>query len=29
VEFTELLPDGETYQSWMWENIRALADALG
>jgi len=29
VEFTELLPDGETYQSWMGENIRALADALG
>lgn len=29
VEFSETLPEGQTYISWMDENIAALADALG
>ncbi len=29
VEFTETLPDGETYLSWMTANVDALAAALG
>jgi zinc/manganese transport system substrate-binding protein len=29
VEFAETLPEGQTYLSWMDENITALADALG
>ena len=28
LEFTETLPDGQTYLSWMQANIAALADAL-
>lgn len=29
VEFTETLPDGESYASWMAANVAALAEALG
>ncbi len=29
VEFTETLPEGQTYFSWMQSNISALSDALG
>lgn len=29
IEFAETLPEGQTYISWMQENIAALADALG
>jgi zinc/manganese transport system substrate-binding protein len=29
VEFTETLPEGETYLSWMESNVSALSDALG
>ncbi|MET2011130.1 zinc ABC transporter substrate-binding protein [Microbacterium chocolatum] len=28
IEFTETLPEGQTYLSWMQENITALSDAL-
>jgi zinc/manganese transport system substrate-binding protein len=29
LRFSELLPDGKSYLSWMGDNIRQLADALG
>jgi zinc/manganese transport system substrate-binding protein len=29
IEFTETLPEGQTYISWMQSNITALSDALG
>lgn len=28
LEFTETLPEGQTYLSWMQSNIAALSDAL-
>ena len=28
IEFSETLPEGQTYLSWMQENITALSDAL-
>ena len=28
VEFTETLPEGQTYLSWMQDNIAAIQDAL-
>lgn len=29
IEFTETLPEGDTYVSWMTANIKALSDGLG